>query len=131
MAIRYGVAHAHTLYEKSKTEFCSVRIDVVLNLQLRPWIGDLMSEPYGGVTSGVEKAICAEDTATKKERRTDRLSSVIVERAVYAGQLYGKQAATDLMRESFMPEHTILRVTSCAAFRRKGGRAPRSAIDWN
>ena len=125
LTIRLAVAHAHSIYEKSHPDFFAWDGVLVIDPTIRPWIGDLTTVPYGGATSGIEasrlqrKRVPLADT----EQRIDRVTCEVVERAVSVAQLIGDAAAADLMRQSHIQEHTILRIISCAAFRRKTDRS--------
>lgn len=52
MAVRLAVSQAHKLYLKHRASI--MRQAAPLSLEVSPWVGDLLTAPYGGATLGLE-----------------------------------------------------------------------------
>lgn len=61
------------------------------------------------------------------ERRGDGVAAALIEAGIDLERRQGRLAAINFLLERNVPHHVILRVLSCAAFRRKSQRVPRRA----
>lgn len=119
LAIRIAIAQARKM--RLHLAPCARNGPHRLDENTRPWLGDLMSEPYGGATAGVERLALskAADITMQADRRINMALCTAVERGVAAQKRQGADAAILLMADHGVPDHVMLRVVSCAAFRRK------------
>lgn len=93
---------------------------VELDISLAPWNGDLLAEPYGGATLGVEQNLQRRAMHwSEPERRADHIREAAVEKALHLLKRRRADEAGALLTKHAIPEHVILRVASCAALRRK------------
>lgn len=119
VAIRIAVAQAR----KRRLFADGVRFTspVALNASIAPWIGDLASEPYGGATFGFEQRDQPRHCMNwaEPERRIDSVRAAAVEKALRLLKRRQADEARGLLTRHDVPDHVVLRVASCAAFRRK------------
>lgn len=120
LAIRLAVAQARKLGLHAPRREIPDLID--LKLDIAPWRGDLTLEPFGGATTGIEKLAVIKSLRRQysmQERRRDKQMCKEVDRGVKLQSKHGAQAALDFLTQKRIPDHVVLRVVSCAAFRRK------------
>jgi hypothetical protein len=121
VAVRIAVAQAR----KRRLFADGVRFTspVQINEGMAPWIGDLTTKPYGGATFGIEQRDQPRHCMSwaEPERRIDAARSAAVENALRLLKKRQTDEAKGLLAKHEVPEHVVLRVTSCAAFRRKPG----------
>jgi hypothetical protein len=119
-AVRHAMAQARKLNASALMDRDVGPVE--LELSAHPWVGDLMSRPYGGATFGVEsRAKKRPDRGNPgaRDRRSDRSACQLVERAVDVQKAHGEHVAKAMLNREGIPDHIALRVVSCAAFRRK------------
>lgn len=117
---RHAIAQAHRLYPRLRK--CRIPSPIPLEPAAHPWVGDLLSTPFGGATLGIEeRANGPPDHASDEdaERRGDEAVYEAVEQALDAQQAQGTNAAIAILARRGIPDHAILRLLSSPAFRRK------------
>ena len=120
LAIRLAVAQARKLGLHAPRR--EVPAPIELKFDIQPWRGDLTLEPFGGATTGIDNLAARKSLPGKfsmQERRTNKQMSREVDRGVKLHGKHGAKAALDFLTQQGIPDHIVLRVVSCAAFRRK------------
>lgn len=117
--IRLAVSQAHKIGRRQPGIVTSVSLD----LTIRPWIGDLLTQAYGGATLGHSRRspVRHKPTAsTVAERRTDRVRSRRIQAALSILRRTGdiERAIVDMTLFG-IPNHILLRVIACTGSRRK------------
>ena len=106
--VRCAMAQATRMLRRG----CSMPHADELDLDITPWIGDVLDEPYGGCTIGLTmlKRKRLDGRLPAEERRRNKAGARIIQRAIHLHQLHGAHASASFMKANAVPVDIIDRV---------------------